>query len=751
MKIPYFCCIGAELKRYAKDFDFMNQVYLYKVPADDTMEEVLAQDYFQAVADTVLQDDIVYIYEPTTEMLYTCHFNKQNGHITAEQMSNNIPSLTPDKILISDATGHITAGDVSLDFVKNKLTDLENDKVNIDGSSTMTGPLKFKAGSFSGAIAGGLGDGISIYKLKADGTIDSEVASLTKTNGFTPGTTNAQNIGSPTLKWKDAHIARVITSVINNGHDIAVPVTNSADTLALKSEVDNAANSGRMITDTGVWYAKMYSASTVPTGAEYDGKNYADFSQTDGEGNPVIKIYTGASGAWTLTDTITPPANYDGYVPVTKKIWDIVEQTGQQGGRVLWNHQSKEFTPYPNIVDLSNVATTNLDNLTPTGEAKFTAKANTDMDNLTSTGQNIANWSSNVSNCITKIPQDIKLELNNGTLTLKAGSKVYVPNGPGVFDEITIINDVSDIPSMGTATALLFVSANVTSLQWRVVSNCGSGTTDAGTSGTTFYNTSSNQIVSHNIGGDVQVSFPLAIISSSNGTITSINQVFNGFGYIGSSAFVLPGVKGLIPNRRNADGTLKSTEISTTEVQVVIPDTPLSLDVGIILEPQSRKISYIGGYYYDEKQNINLDSGVERPCCYVGSCTLTNSVISNFKINSVFHAVDYNEADFVVDFQRPTAANNYVWYRKYKSGWVEQGCAAAQTGGNGVQVTFPIPLNTSNDYNVTLTMLNNDTSNVPYILCYYDQQSTGIKVTSRYANSVVARDFNWMVCGIAAN
>ena len=35
----------------------------------------------------------------------------------------------------------------------------------------------------------------------------------------------------------------------------------------------------------------------------------------------------------------------------------------------------------------------------------------------------------NITNCITEISQDIKVELNNGTLTLKAGSKVYVPNG----------------------------------------------------------------------------------------------------------------------------------------------------------------------------------------------------------------------------------------------------------------------------------------------------------------------------------
>lgn len=32
-----------------------------------------------------------------------------------------------------------------------------------------------------------------------------------------------------------------------------------------------------------------------------------------------------------------------------------------------------------------------------------------------------------------------------------------------------------------------------------------------------------------------------------------------------------------------------------------------------------------------------------------------------------------NVYDFVVDWQVPSASNNYTWYRKYKSGWVEQG------------------------------------------------------------------------------
>lgn len=30
-------------------------------------------------------------------------------------------------------------------------------------------------------------------------------------------------------------------------------------------------------------------------------------------------------------------------------------------------------------------------------------------------------------------------------------------------------------------------------------------------------------------------------------------------------------------------------------------------------------------------------------------------------------------ADAVIEFQTPTAENGYTWYRKYASGWVEQG------------------------------------------------------------------------------
>lgn len=167
--------------------------------------------------------------------------------------------------------------------------------------------------------------------------------------GFCPASNNARYLGAASLKWKG-----VYTGVLNNGADLVIP--NKAGTLATMDDVELAARSGTQLTDQGVWYAKMY-ATTVAPSAE-DGTNYADFSQVDGQGNPIIVTYNRVNGAWVQDQTITPPAEYDGYVLVTSKIWDIAEQTGQQGGRVLWNHTSKEFTPYPQIISFEDIEIT---------------------------------------------------------------------------------------------------------------------------------------------------------------------------------------------------------------------------------------------------------------------------------------------------------------------------------------------------------------------------------------------------------
>lgn len=56
--------------------------------------------------------------------------------------------------------------------------------------------------------------------------------------------------------------------------------------------------------------------------------------------------------------------------------------------------------------------------------------------------------------------------------------------------------------------------------------------------------------------------------------------------------------------------------------------------------------------------------------------------------------------DTVVDFQVPTSSNNYTWYRKYSSGWVEQGGIVTKTAGAqvAISITLPVIMNNASYY-----------------------------------------------------
>ena len=210
------------------------------------------------------------------------------------------------------------------------------------------------------------------------------------------------------------------------------------------------------------------------------------------------------------------------------------------------------------------------------------------------------NLKNKITNCITEIPQDIKLELNNGTLTLKAGSKVYVPNGAGVFNTITISSDQTVVTANdGTCMVYLNYTGYATS---HLIENFVSGTTEPSSGYRIWYDTTNNYVKRY-IGSDLQdsgSSFPLAIITVSSGLTTSIDQVFNGFGYIGSTVFALPGVKGLIPNGRNEDGSLKNREFTTHSV-LITTNTGSTDTRNITLDGDS--IDHPGSSGYIEAKN----------------------------------------------------------------------------------------------------------------------------------------------------
>lgn len=272
-------------------------------------------------------------------------------------------------------------------------------------------------------------------------------------------------------------------------------------------------------------------------------------------------------------------------------------------------------------------------------------KADVDLSNLTTKGQNIANWSTNVTNCITEIPQDIKLELNNGTLTLKAGSTYYKCDGS--FTKVTTSQDYSKT-NLSNGYRLVFFTGN--GFDTPLVQDCNSGTSEP-TTGNKWFNTSNYILYSGGSGNWQQktnYSLPLAIITVSDGTITSIDQVFNGFGYIGSAVFALPGVKGLMPNGINADGSLKNREHTIPSVRVATSNYTAN-DILVAINSQNIHIIKKDTWIYNEKTNyFENTSGGKSLHFYIAECVLNSGTISQFNPKKVFRIPEYQNENINV-------------------------------------------------------------------------------------------------------
>ncbi len=108
--------------------------------------------------------------------------------------------------------------------------------------------------------------------------------------------------------------------------------------------------------------------------------------------------------------------------------------------------------------------------------------------------------------------------------------------------------------------------------------------------------------------------------------------------------------------------------------------------------------------------------------------------------------------DCVVAWQVPTAENNYTWYRKYSSGWVEQG--GYTNGGNNTETNISLSVEMSNAF-YSLSIAGYHCSNATstgtpsYRGIYYD---IGV-ITARTATGFTlgnGENITWQVSGMAA-
>ena len=266
---------------------------------------------------------------------------------------------------------------------------------------------------------------------------------------------------------------------------------------------------------------------------------------------------------------------------------------------------------------------------------------------------------SNITNCLLEVPQRIKLELNEGVLTLKAGSEVIVPNGfeaDGVtpkFDYVTVESDKSVATTGGSGQVMISVQNNDFP-QATGIEKCISGSNPTISTYSLIYNTTNNTITrySSDTTAGAKGSLPIAIGTQTDGVITSIDQVFNGIGYIGSTVWVDKGVKGLIPNGRNEDGSLNNIEVTSDKLYLRTYTTVANnTNINFIFQPNNteKPIVYaIPSRLVSNWEDINyikdVDGTIFQGFMYATG-DVTNGVITSFNPKQPFRAVDYSEVD----------------------------------------------------------------------------------------------------------
>lgn len=165
----------------------------------------------------------------------------------------------------------------------------------------------------------------------------------------------------------------------------------------------------------------------------------------------------------------------------------------------------------------------------------------------------------------------------------------------------------------------------------------------------------------------------------------------------------------------------------------------------------------VEGYAHDSEY---LDVGMDFEYYYVGNFEASsieqtaglNKELLNGKLDSDLANLP-SGYDFVVDWQAPTADNNYRWYRKYKSGWIEQG-GYGISGSSGA-VTLPVEMADIN-YHITFGGSGRGANNNTIVVVGYNKTTTGFTIQSNVLNSsgssstTGSSDCSWQVSGMAA-
>ena len=637
---------------------------------------------------------------------------------TALQRRVDAETVASDNKTFAEVVQDIDDINEEIDDIHEDIDDLEDyvddTFVRLDGNSIMTGPLKMRATeSFQCAIAP-FWDGVGFYKLNSDDSV-TLIASIDTPDGFVPWVTNTYNIGSSSKKWKNLYLAgKMYVGTINNGYDISVPVTNSADTFALVSkdidplqqQINHLQTIGRFLS---FWDATTGLAQTNPQTSPYV-YHTGDYFRVGVVAGPGGTNYKPSGSSYTIgvaSTTVETERLSVGQV----YYYDGANWALAAGGSVAIDETTITFN---NNDEIQAVAVVDQN----TGIVKTWTGTAAEYDAIVTKDPDTEYIITDDIGSPIPIRKDVS-ERNIGELVYSlvpvADSGLHLLDG-NLLDGTGIYADFYNyMVGIQSTAPQIFCSESDWQTSVSTYGVCGKFVLD------TANNTIRLPKITGFIEGTVTASELGALVEAGLPNITAgLSMGDRGANISGTGAAQAHSfTSSKFTSQASTASTHDGWDIDASRSSAVYGNSNT-------VQPQSVK-----GYVY-----IVIANTAKTPV--------------QVDIDNIATELNACYGHRVIEFQTPTAENNYTWYRKYADGWVEQGGCYSQnigTGDTAWSATLPVPMS-DNNYTASVNVNGGNSGNIT-IQCE-GNTSTVVKGYGRSPSGAGSKKIMWRVEGMAA-
>lgn len=264
-------------------------------------------------------------------------------------------------------------------------------------------------------------------------------------------------------------------------------------------------------------------------------------------------------------------------------------------------------------------------------------------------------------------------------------------------------------------------------------------------------------------GSTTEFYFNFSYFENSNVVVTKNNQPATGYNIIGNSGDLnadIPYTGGKVvfetaPSSIDSITIARSlplSRIADYQPPVQIQPTILNQDLNYMMEvlkDLQDELDVLHAQYSDITDKESTDILLAKITAISDAITtVSQQIIDLGDISTIHDSISTLNTrtmglqDYVIESQIPSEENNYTWYRKYKSGWVEQGGHTTSSDA-GTICSFPVEMRDTN-YSALVSVTGDSSSN--FSTAVKTKQTNYITV-STYTET---RPCDWMIFGFSA-